>query len=133
MRDAKSVFHLAIPVRDLAETQEFYVEKLGCKLARHYADRITLDFFGGQVVCHLAPEHIDREVSEYPRHFGITFQKKDDFDRLVALARARQIPFFKEPVRRFQGKVEEHWTTMLLDPSNNVIEFKCYNDPLMMY
>ena len=28
--------------------------QLGCKLARRYADRITLDFFGDQLVCHLS-------------------------------------------------------------------------------
>ncbi len=33
----------------------------GCKLARRYADRITLDFFGDQLVCHLAEEPADRD------------------------------------------------------------------------
>ena len=46
MRDSENVFHLAIPCKDLDETQDFYVEKLGCKLARRYADRVTLNFFG---------------------------------------------------------------------------------------
>ena len=47
MRDSRDVFHLAIPARDLDEAHRFYVEQLGCKLARRYPDRITLDFFGG--------------------------------------------------------------------------------------
>ena len=59
MREPGDVFHLAIPVRDLAEAQEFYVDGLGCHLARHYPDRITLDFFGDQLVCHLS-DRIDR-------------------------------------------------------------------------
>jgi uncharacterized protein len=54
MRTTSDVFHLAIPVHDLDAAQHFYVDLLGCKLARRYPDRITLDFFGDQLVCHLA-------------------------------------------------------------------------------
>ena len=36
------------------ETVDFYVTKLGCKLARRYDDRVTFDFFGDQLVCHLS-------------------------------------------------------------------------------
>ena len=46
MRTTHDAFHLAIPVADLDEAQDFYVTGLGCKLARRYDDRITLDFFG---------------------------------------------------------------------------------------
>ena len=53
MRTTHDVFHLAIPVHDLDAAQHFYVTMLGCKLARRYPDRITLDFFGDQLVCHL--------------------------------------------------------------------------------
>ncbi|WP_346770215.1 VOC family protein, partial [Alicyclobacillus mali (ex Roth et al. 2021)] len=34
MRNPNDVFHLAIPARDLDEAYDFYVTKLGCKLAR---------------------------------------------------------------------------------------------------
>ena len=54
MRETRDAFHLAIPALDLDEAYEFYVTGLGCKLARRYNDRITLDFFGDQVVCHLS-------------------------------------------------------------------------------
>ncbi len=53
MRETLDVFHLAIAAYDLDDAQEFYVGSLGCKLARRYADRITIDFFGDQLVCHL--------------------------------------------------------------------------------
>ena len=42
MRECRDVFHLAIPAYDLADTEEFYVGQLGCKLARRYGDRITV-------------------------------------------------------------------------------------------
>lgn len=133
MRDVHNVFHLAIPCKDLDETFEFYVTKLGCKLARRYPDRITLDFFGDQVVCHLSPENIDENPRMYPRHFGITFKDKFEYHNLLKLARQREIPFFQEPMLRFQGRIEEHETFFLIDPSNNLLEFKYYNDPRMMY
>ncbi len=132
MRTTDDAFHLAIPAKDLDEAQEFYVRQLGCKLARRYADRITLDFFGDQLVCHLS-DRIDDDPQMYPRHFGITFRRKEDFDALVRLARVRNITFFNEPQRRFEGMIEEHWTVVLRDPSNNLIEFKHYLDPRMMY
>ncbi|MGH3540310.1 MAG: VOC family protein, partial [Pseudonocardiaceae bacterium] len=50
----RNVFHLAIPTLDLEAARGFYVDGLGCTLSRRYADRITLNFFGDQVVCHLS-------------------------------------------------------------------------------
>jgi uncharacterized protein len=132
MRTTQDAFHLAIPAADLDAAQEFYVAGLGCKLARRYADRITLDFFGDQVVCHLS-ERIDHEPQLYPRHFGVTFAERADFDRLLRLARARGLKFFAEPFRRFTGRVEEHESFVLMDPSHNLLEFKHYDDPRMMY
>lgn len=132
MREQRDAFHLAIPARDLDEAYQFYVVGLGCKLARRYDDRITLDFFGDQVVCHLS-DKFDREPEMYPRHFGITFREADDWHRLVKLAQSRNLKFFAEPFHRFDGMIEEHETFMLQDPSGNLLEFKYYADPRMMY
>jgi uncharacterized protein len=132
MRETHNAFHLAVPVRDLDEAYDFYVTKLGCKLARRYHDRITLDFFGDQVVCHLSDEW-DRAPELYPRHFGVTFRNREDFDRLLHLARSRQVTFHREVESRFEGLVEEHLTAVFRDPSNNLLEFKHYADPRMMY
>ena len=133
MRTTHDVFHLAIPVHDLDETQDFYVTRLGCKLARRYADRITLDFFGDQVVCHLTEGEPANPESLYPRHFGVTFRESVDFDRMHACAVLRKIPFYHEVSLRFEGLVEAHRTFVLRDPSDNLIEFKHYDDPRMMY
>ena len=133
MRTTSDVFHLAIPVHDLDEAQEFYVTELGCKLARRYDDRITLDFFGDQLVCHLTPGEPAKPESLYPRHFGVTFREATDFDALHACATLRKIPFYHEVSTRFGGLVEEHQTFVLMDPSGNLLEFKHYNDSRMMY
>lgn len=132
MRDPHNVFHLAIPCSNLEETREFYV-RLGCRLARSYSDRITLDFFGDQVVCHLYPEGVDVEPHMFPRHFGTTFSRLEDYEALLAHCREEQLRFFADPFVRFEGLAEEHRTFFLVDPSNNVLEFKHYNRSDMMY
>ena len=132
MRPTADAFHLAVPVRDLDEAYQFYVAGLGCKLARRYGDRITLDFFGDQLVCHLSDDW-EREPQMYPRHFGITFRGRADFDSVLMCAEMRDIPFFSPCQPRFKDTVEEHLTFVLQDPSGNLIEFKHYRDHRMMY
>lgn len=137
MRDHRDVFHLAIPAFDADETIDFYVTKLGCKLARRYHDRVTLDFFGDQVVCHLVerPSTLPAvsDLKMYPRHFGVTFRESDDFDRLYRLAQERSLPFYADVQERFVGMIEVHRTFVLVDPAQNLLEFKHYTDHRMMY
>ena len=137
MRESRDVFHLAIPAYDLDETVEFYVTKLGCKLARRYDDRVTFDFFGDQLVCHLSEAPAERvpmsELPMYPRHFGVTFREQRDFDELYQLCQQRDVPFFADVSLRFEGRVEVHQTFVVCDPSSNLLEFKHYADSRMMY
>ncbi|MGH3763578.1 MAG: VOC family protein [Pseudonocardiaceae bacterium] len=132
MRNSATVFHLAIPARNLDEARRFYVEGLGCVLARRYADRITLNFFGDQVVCHLS-DRVDSTPALYPRHFGVTFQEREDWERMLNLARKHDLPFFAHPFRRFDHRPEGHDTFVLQDPSNNLLEFKYYDNQQMIY
>jgi extradiol dioxygenase family protein len=137
MRESRDVFHLAIPVYDLDAAQEFYVGALGCKLARRYADRITVDFFGDQLVCHLTdPPPVTGPAAEpslYPRHFGVTFREARDFDAVHELCVQRKLELFADVSVRFEGLVEAHRTFVLRDPSDNLVEFKHYADHRMMY
>lgn len=133
MRDPYQVFHIAIPCANLDEAVQYYSEKLGLQVARRYDDRITINFFGDQLVCHLCPEKIDKQPQMYPRHFGITFTDKAKFDAVLERAKASNLPFFRDLFSRFKGKQEEHLTFFLQDPSNNLIEFKYYYDPEMRY
>jgi extradiol dioxygenase family protein len=137
MRESRDVFHLALPAYDLDETLTFYVTKLGCKLARRYDDRVTLDFFGDQLVCHLTPAPAQRtpmnELPMYPHHFGVTFREQKDFDALYQLCQQRDVPLYSDVSLRFEDKVEVHQTFVACDPSSNLIEFKHYVDHRMMY
>jgi phosphosulfolactate synthase len=56
-----------------------------------------------------------------------------DSDRVLFLAVQRDVEFFAGVVPRFKDAVEEHLTFVLRDPSHNLIEFKHYRDPRMMY
>jgi extradiol dioxygenase family protein len=132
MRDVHDACHIAIPARDLDEALGFYVFGLGAKLARRYDDRITLDFFGDQLVCHLG-EEVPATPVAYPHHFGVSFAKAGDFDRLVRLIEHRKLRVLSGPSVRFEGTAEQHRTIFLADPSNNVIEFKNYDDPRLQY
>ena len=49
-------FHLAFPVRDIEEARQFYVGVLGCGEGRSAPDWVDFDFYGHQVVAHLAPD-----------------------------------------------------------------------------
>ncbi|HEY4022800.1 MAG TPA: VOC family protein [Pseudonocardiaceae bacterium] len=132
MRDMHDACHIAIPARDLDEAVRFYVFGLGVKLARRYADRVTFDFFGDQLVCHLC-EEVPAEAVAYPRHFGVSFAKAEDFDRLLRLVEHRKLAVLSGPSLRFEGTAEQHRTIFLKDPSNNVLEFKNYDDPRLQY
>ena len=51
-------FHLAFPVRDLAEARAFYGDLLGCAEGRSSPDWIDFDFYGHQIVAHLSPDEV---------------------------------------------------------------------------
>jgi extradiol dioxygenase family protein len=76
---------------------------------------------------------VETKPELYPRHFGITFKDREEFENLKRLMHIRDIPMFYGPIQRFEGTVEEHTTMCVLDPSNNVLEFKHYHDPRMMH
>jgi uncharacterized protein len=133
VRQRKNAFHLAIPSHDLDAAYDFYVSGLGCHLARRYDDRITVDFFGDQLVCHLHGVDLTAEPQLYPRHFGITFHARSEFEALLRLIELRKLPIFAAATLRFEGLAEEHTTIVLRDPSSNLLEFKHYPDPRMMH
>ena len=133
MRDSNNAFHLAIPCKDLDEMVDFYENKLGCELRRRYDDRVTFFFFGDQLVCHLSPDKIDLDPEPYPRHFGITFSNRKDFESFVDYLLSTKVQFLNPISTRFEGKREVHTNFFLKDPSNNILEFKFYPNKEMMY
>jgi extradiol dioxygenase family protein len=129
---SEAIFHLAVVSGDLDQSEDFYT-RLGCTRARRYGDRITLNFFDHQVVCHLEPSSVDPEPKMYPRHFGMTFTNESDYESVLDGALMEGLPFFAEDSWRWQGRADQHRTFFLRDPSNNLLEFKWYPDSTMIY
>lgn len=132
-------FHLAFPVRDLAQTRAFYGGLLGCREGRSSERWVDFDLFGHQVVAHLAPERcrdnasnpVDGHDVPVP-HFGVIL----DMPRWELLAnrlRAAGVSFVIEPCIRFRGQVGEQATMFLYDPSGNALEFKAFTDPAQLF
>jgi uncharacterized protein len=127
-------FHLAIPVRDLASSREFYGSLLGCREGRSAAEWADFDFFGHQLVCHVLPGAADAartnpvDGHDVPvPHFGLVLEMPD-WERLAARLTAAGTRFVVEPHVRFKGQAGEQATMFLTDPSGNALEFKAFRD-----
>ncbi len=129
-------FHLAIRVRDLGEARAFYGSMLGCPEGRSAATWVDFDFFGHQLVCHVAnPQDIATPAASNPvdghdvpvPHFGIVLTIPD-WEALAKRLRAARMRFVIEPHLRFSGQPGEQATMFLLDPSGNALEFKAFKD-----
>jgi extradiol dioxygenase family protein len=128
------IAHVAVPCRDLAEAARWYAEVLGAQPVRILHDRVTFSFGGVlQLVCHLERRAVAANPRAYPRHHGLTFLRMQDFDRLQEHVDKLGIPFLGSPGLRFSNTPHEHKTFMVVDPSGNVVEFKCYVQPENSY
>jgi len=132
-------FHLAFPVRDLAEARAFYGGLLGCAEGRSSEDWVDFDFEGHQIVAHLAPGEarpvaanaVDGEAVPV-RHFGLILEPRA-WSALAARLRAAHANFIIEPQTRFSGEPGEQSTMFVLDPSGNALEFKAFADEGMIF
>jgi extradiol dioxygenase family protein len=133
-RHAMPPFHLAFPVHNLAAAREFYGELLGCPEGRSSDAWVDFDFYGHQIVAHLAPEEIGhRSTSAVDgdavpvRHFGVVLSIAQ-WEELADKLRAAGTRFIIEPHVRFKGEVGEQATMFFLDPSGNAVEIKAFAD-----
>ena len=127
-------FHLAFPVHDLEAARRFYGGLIGCPEGRSSANWIDFDFFGHQLVAHLAPEECHTVATssvdghQVPaRHFGAIIDR-DAWHALAGRLRAAGMQFIIEPYIRFAGLPGEQATMFFLDPSGNALEFKSFKD-----
>ena len=127
-------FHLAFPVTSLDKARAFYGGLLGCPEGRSSEDWVDFDFYGHQIVAHLAPEEAGHhrtnavDGDDVPvRHFGAVLPMQE-WDRLAQKLKAANVRFIIEPHVRFEGEVGEQATMFLLDPCGNALEFKAFKD-----
>jgi extradiol dioxygenase family protein len=129
-----SPFHLAFAVHDLALARSFYGGLLGCPEGRTSDDWIDFNFYGHQIVAHLAPSETglaQRNAVDghgVPvRHFGIVLPMSD-WEAMAARLTSQGVEFIIEPYVRFKGEPGEQATMFFLDPSGNALEIKAFGD-----
>ena len=128
------LFHLAFPVDDLARARAFYGDLLGCPEGRSSDEWVDFNFYGHQIVAHLAPDETGHRDSNAldghnvpVRHFGAILPMAT-WEALADKLKAAGTNFVIEPYVRFKGKVGEQATMFFLDPSGNALEFKAFGD-----
>jgi extradiol dioxygenase family protein len=130
-------FHLAIPVRDIAESRVFYGQLLGLDEGRSSKEWIDWNLYGHQLVTHLNPNlgpegkvsvhvnGVDGQGVPVP-HFGVVLTIEDW--QHLAQRLAGKVEFIIEPYTRFKGEAGEQSTLFFSDPSGNALEFKAFAD-----
>ena len=128
------LFHLAFPVSDLAEARSFYGDLLGCPEGRSAPDWVDFDFYGHQIVAHLAPDEAGHRATSAVdgdavpvRHFGVILSMAE-WHKLAGRLTGAGVKFVIEPHVRFKGEPGEQATMFFLDPSGNALEFKAFED-----
>ena len=132
-------FHLAFPVHDLAAARRFYGETMGCPEGRSSGEWVDFDFYGHQIVAHLAPgeagdranNHVDGHGVPVP-HFGVVLAMADWQD-LAERLEAAGTKFAIPPTIRFKGQPGEQATMFFRDPSGNALEMKAFADDAMLF
>jgi len=130
----QALFHLAFPVRDIAEARQFYTGVIGCAEGRSAPHWVDFDFYGHQLVAHLAPDECGYTATSTvdghavpARHFGAIISMPE-WEALAERLRGAGTAFVIEPYIRFKGEPGEQATMFFLDPSGNALEFKSFAD-----
>jgi len=125
----RSLFHLAINVRDLDEARRFYGGVLGCTEGRSTETWVDFDFFSHQLSLHLGPllttqrtGKVGDQLVPMP-HFGLVLGL-DDWQPLARRLTEAGTEFVLKPQVRFEGQPGEQWTMFFEDPSGNPLEIK---------
>lgn len=128
------LFHLAFPVDNLAKARAFYGGLLGCPEGRSSPEWVDFNFYGHQIVAHLAPDEVGHRSTsavdgdQVPvRHFGAILSMSE-WQALADKLQQAGTRFIIEPHVRFKGLVGEQATMFFLDPCGNALEFKAFGD-----
>ncbi len=126
-------FHLAIPVKELQETRTFYNTVIGCAEGRSSERWVDLDFYGHQLVLHIADNQNENKSNPVDGHdvpvphFGVVLSM-EDWNVLADRLKKHKVQFIIEPYIRFEGEPGEQATMFFKDPSGNALEFKAFKD-----
>jgi extradiol dioxygenase family protein len=123
----RHIFHLSIPVADLSLAKRFYVGVLGATVGRENDEWLDVLLWGHQITLRCKPTEVMPLEQQGKRHFGVVLPW-ETWEREAERVRATGTPFLGEPKVLLHGTEEEQAKFHLVDPSNNIIEFKAYRD-----
>ncbi len=130
----ESKFHLSFAIKNLDETRDFYVNKLGCSIGREASDWIDINFFGHQLTAVVRPSlvvpakfYTGKKAEAPVRHFG-TILLWDDWHAMKAKFEKENTEFQIEPRKLFPGTVGEQMSMFFKDPDGYGIEFKSFEN-----
>jgi uncharacterized protein len=126
MSENHFLFHLSFPIGDIPQTKQFYVEGLGCTAGRETARSIILNLGGHQLVGHITQPLPAGQAGIYPRHFGLVYPQLADWQAIECRSSEGGLRFYQQSKRRFAGEITEHYSFFLVDPFDNLLEFKHY-------
>lgn len=129
---------MAFTVKDLAETERFYCQLLGCAKGRQAERWLDINFFGHQLSAHLGPVSPPEAFNtvdgkQVPtRHFGAILPMQE-WKALRDRLAPHNLRYVIAPYIRFEGKIGEQATMFFLDPSGNAIEIKGFEDETQIF
>lgn len=131
-------FHIAVQVRDIQESREFYGQILGLEEGRSDTNWVDYNMYGHQFVCHLNPDlgkdgkvtlhynPVDKHSVPVPHAWVVL--EMSDWQKLADKLTGKNMEFVIKPYIRFKGKTGEQATMFFLDPSGNALEFKSFKN-----
>jgi uncharacterized protein len=140
---SRSIFHLNLPVADMAASKEFYGEVLGLpevqkrKNTANRSDgqvRTDYEFFGNHLILHeVSGDEGELQLKSASnvmlRHMGV-FLPWDEFKALTQRLDKHGFQFrlYPDPSSLESDEAPDELGTMIQDPSGNSIEFKTSRD-----
>ena len=110
-----SPFHVAFPVNDPAQARQSYGETLGCPEGRPSPEWVDFNFYGHQIVAHLAPQEAGTaqlnavDGHGVPvRHMGIVLPMAQ-WEEMAQRLKSKGVKFTIEPYIRFKGEPGEQF------------------------
>jgi uncharacterized protein len=123
----RQIFHLSIPVDDLVQAKDFYINVLPGISGRETDSWADALLWGHQITLQLRPDEVLPLEEQGKRHFGFVLEWESwesARDKLIDMG----VNFLSKPEVLLAGTSEEQAKMYLSDPSNNIIELKTYRD-----
>ena len=123
----RPIFHIALSVRDLEESKNFYVTTFGAKVGRVRDNWIDIFLFEAQITLHERPSEVLPMREHGVRHFGAVLAWHD-WEALANRLDEMRVQFKVKPNVSGVDTDAEQAKMLLSDPSGNAIEVKAYRN-----